>query len=827
MLRIKSVHRAALKAALVSATMLYSGGALAAVIGESLQEKLAAASATDTFEVIVTFDSDGPLTSGQVGALQNLGLKGLTLHALPMAGVVATKAQIEALNANSQVRSLWLNEQLAYDNEIETALTGVDRMRADSNLRNNLGLPYSGKGVGILINDSGVDGQHPDLAPRMAQNVAAQTNLRSLDSMLPITYTEGVPDTDIVAGGHGTHVTGITGGTGAQSGGAQEGVAPGSHVIGYGSGAALFILDTLGAFDYALVNQFRYNIRIVANSFGSTGDIGTPFNPDDPTNIATKKLTDRNIVVVISAGNSGSGEDTITGNFKKAPWIITVAAGDNSGNLAGFSSRGKRGGGGTVVVDGETFEWFDRPWITAPGVDVISTRAKGDVLSTPDPAAPFDTTFYTTFSGTSMASPHISGTVALMLEANPQLGWREVKQILKDTATNMQGRADWEVGAGYVNVHAAVAAAAGKRTDYGKTPIVNRTFVANVLESRIDGPNLSLNFNPVGPRDVRSFNVAAGLSTVVASAVVSDNTVAIVLIDPNGNRYGSAISLPLLGPKIGVTAPAVPGTWTVEIRGIGSVSGVALDPLRLTNGTALPDTIPVDIDFFRVDGFSGLNDVAGHPAQGFIERGVSERLIDSRAGGFYQPDALITRAELGDYLTQGAEVRQFRPTNGSNTFSDTIGDFQLAVAEAVTARGAAMRDGKHVQNGVVKKAGASTFNPDGSVNRAELAYTLVQSLGLQAEAEATRVNLVGQKITVAFGDQRIPLEDDASVPADLRGYVQLALDLQLMNAKFQLVQGPFDFTPTLKAFFEPAADVNRGSYAFSAVNLFDRLNQAQ
>jgi hypothetical protein len=821
-----TLRRPALKAALIAATILSPASVLAATIGGGLQSELdAGLPANATLEVIVSFDGDGPLSASELAILNNLGLKGVTMQALPMAAVVATPSQIAALDANPAVRSLWLNEQLAYDNEIETALTGVDRMRADKNLRNNLGLPYSGKGVGILINDSGVDGQHPDLAPRMAQNVLAQTNLHSLDSLLPITYVEGVPDSD-VAGGHGTHVTGITGATGAQSGGAQEGVAPGSHVIGYGSGAGLFILDTLGAFDYALVNQFRYNIRIVANSFGSTGDIGTPFNPDDPTNIATKKLTDRNIVVVISAGNSGSGEDTITGNFKKAPWIITVAAGDNSGGLADFSSRGKRGGGGTVVVDGETFTWEDKPTITAPGVDVISTRAKSDALSPPDPTDPFDTFYYTVLSGTSMASPHISGTVALMLEANPQLGWREVKEILTDTATNIPGRADWEVGAGYVNVHAAVAAAAGKRTDYGQTPIVNRTFVANVQETRIDGPNFNLNFSPVGTPDVRSFTVAPGLSTVVASATVSDNTVAIVLIDPNGNRYGSAISLPLLGPKIGVTAPAVPGTWTAQIRGIGSVSGVALDPLRVTNGTALPDTIPVDIDFFRVDGFTGLNDVAGHAAQGFIERGIAERLFDSRVGGFFQPDALLTRTELADYLTQGAEVRQFRPSSGANTYSDTNGDFQLATAEAVTARGAAMRDGRHAQAGVVKPASATTFNPYGSINRAELAYTLVQSLGLEAEAEATRVALQSQPITAAFGAQRIPLTDDGAVPAALRGYVQLALDLQLMAAKFSLVQGPFDLQPTLQASFEPAVGVTRASYAFSAVNLFDRLSQS-
>ena len=128
-----------------------------------------------------------------------------------------------------------------------------------------------------------------------------------------------MPNTDIL-GGHGTHVAGTVGGNGAMSSGLHAGVAPGADIIGYGSGAALFILDTLGGFDYALTHQFDYNIRVISNSFGNNGDVGTPFNPDDPTNIATKKLADRGVITVFSSGNSGSGECQITGNFKKAPW---------------------------------------------------------------------------------------------------------------------------------------------------------------------------------------------------------------------------------------------------------------------------------------------------------------------------------------------------------------------------------------------------------------------------------------------------------------------------------------------------------------------------
>lgn len=806
-------------AVLAAMALAIAGSAGAANIGASLQDRLESMVSGDTVEVVVSFHGDGAPTAEQLDTLENLGLSGLYLRALPIAGVVATPGQVEQLAATDSVRSLWLNEQLEYENDRSTAISGVDRLRSDANLRSDTGLPASGKGIGVLINDSGVDGNHPDLqfGSKVVQNVAAQANLNAQDSMLPITYVEDVPDTDI-AGGHGTHVAGTVGGTGAASGGQYEGVAPGADIIGYGSGAGLFILDTLGGFDYALVNQFRYNIRVVSNSFGNPSDTGSDFDPDHPTNIATKALADRNMVVVFSAGNSGSGEDTITGNFKKAPWVVTVGAGDTGGNLAGFSSRGKRDGGGTVEVDGQTMTWVDRPNVVAPGVDVVSAQAKSDPLALTEEDAD---AFYSTKSGTSMAAPHTSGVVALMLEANPSLHWSDVIRILETTATNMPGRQPFEAGPGYINAHAAVAAAAEARDDYGLTQTLGREFNAGVLESRVDGPDFELFFSPVGDKDVETFTVREGLSTVIASANVSENTVAIVITDPDGNRYGSAISLPLLGPSIAVTAPAVPGEWTITISGIGAVSGVALDPLGLTNGTAAPGTIPVDVSFMQVDGFFGLNDIAGHPAQGMIEHAVAERLVDAREGGVYEPDDQLTRGELADYLTLGDAIRQFRPTDGTDSILDAEGVTQAA-AEAVTARGAALRDLHHVQSAVVRPAGSGMFDPAGTVPRAELAYSLIQALGLEEEASE-----IDGELTVAFKDERLPLEDGDEVPDHLRGHVQLALDLQLMRARFVLEQDEFELEPTIKAYFDPDLDVTRASYAFSAVNWLDRFRQAE
>ncbi|MFC4410895.1 S8 family serine peptidase [Chungangia koreensis] len=417
-------------------------------------------------EVIVTFKTKERLNETHSSLLNHLGIKnGVLLNELPIAGVIATPDQIKRLAADDRVLSIYPNRKLQYENETATDFTHVDQVRTDSSfMKKNGGFPVDGNGIGVVVNDSGVDGLHPDLqyGSHLVQNVAAQTNLNALTTLLPITYAENVPNTD-TTGGHGTHVAGIVGATGAMSGGKYEGVAPGADLIGYGSGAGIAILDVVGGFDYALTHQAEYNIRVITNSWGDTSQAGAEFDPNDPINIATKKLYDRGIVTVFSAGNSGPDMGTISGNYKKAPWVVTVAAGDAEGNLTDFSSRGIEGKTGTVTVDGETWTWEDRPTVTAPGYKVISTRTLSPtpLLGATDDIEmiePGYLPYYTTMSGTSMAAPHVAGVIALMLDANPELTPLQVKEILQQTATPMDV-SQWEAGAGYVNAYEAVMAA--------------------------------------------------------------------------------------------------------------------------------------------------------------------------------------------------------------------------------------------------------------------------------------------------------------------------------------------------------------------------------
>jgi serine protease AprX len=793
--------------------MTSSGETTGAVIGDTLKEMLE--TTVDPVEVIITFEGDGAPSDSQVDLLRKIGItNGITFNSIPMAAVLMTKDQVQQLAKNDEVYSIYYNKQLEYENDGSTSITGVDKVRNDDSLRKqNGGFPVSGEGIGVVINDSGVDGTHADIeyGSHLIQNVDASLNLHALVDLLPITYVENVPNTDSDSG-HGTHVAGIVGGTGEKSGGKYEGVAPGADLIGYGSGAAITILDTLGGFDYALTHQQEYNIRVITNSWGTTGDSGSDFDPYDPINIATKKLYDRGIVTIFSAGNSGPGDASISGNYKKAPWVITVAAGTKQGSLAEFSSRGVNGGGGTVEVDGEVWSWEDRPTITAPGEGIISTRVIAPLssLGITDDAEniePAYLPYYTTMSGTSMAAPHVAGVVALMLEADPTLSPLEVKELLQETATNMPGYEPWEVGAGYVNAHAAVEASFnGDR--YGETLNINQTFNASVTIDEQVEP-FTIDYNPVNSSgNSQSFSLEAGMSEVVARIDatgllgLTGNPVNLVLTAPDGSQYTSGIYavFPLYTDRTVQVVNPMPGEWKVSVEGL--------------EGIALPETINGNLTYKKVSGFDGLDDIQGHPAEESIKLAVQEYLVDSFNDRRFKPDRPLKRIDLAKFLVMGAGVRQ-----DSTTFStfDDVNAEELAFAQAVTAKGAALKDTDIKFNGVMLTNSANYFSPNENVKRAELAYSLVQSLGLQDRALAANSN----SITVQYKDERIALKDSEEIPEHLRGYVQVALDLNILNAYFDLEQGSYDLEPTVTATFAPNQAVTRGDYAVAITRYYE------
>ena len=390
-------------------------------IDSALAAKLASAPPQTPLEVIIVFSD-----TSAASRVRGLATKFIQMQSLPMAGAILTAGQIKDLANWPEIYSITLNQKLKYFLHESVSYIKADRVW------NTYG--ETGSNATVAIIDSGIDATHADLqyGAKVIQNV----------KILPYELSqENVQLTD-TSSGHGTHVAGTVGGTGAISDGYYKGVAPGVKLVGLGAGEGISILTATQAYDWVLTNHAEYNIRVVSNSWGSTGG---SVNMRNPVVVATLEAYNKGILSVFAAGNDG-GYDVMN-PYSIAPWIISVAAGDKNGQLADFSSRGADG------------DYFKHPDITAPGVGIYSTRSKTIGITAldplPNPVNPLWTPFYTVMDGTSMATPHVSGAVSLLISHNPNLSPDQVMDLLTSNATPMPGYALHEAGYGYMDILAA------------------------------------------------------------------------------------------------------------------------------------------------------------------------------------------------------------------------------------------------------------------------------------------------------------------------------------------------------------------------------------
>ncbi|MFC0504914.1 S8 family peptidase [Micromonospora costi] len=305
------------------------------------------------------------------------------------------------------VRKVWLNE--------------LARISLDSSVP-QIGAPvawdrgYDGTGVTVAVLDTGIDPNHPDVAGKIVEEVDFSGN------------ANGVRD----GHGHGTHVAATILGTGAASNGLRKGVAPGAQLrVGKicNDGGSCELDAIIAGMEWAA----NSGAKVVNMSIGGGATDGT-----DPMSEALNQLSrDTGTLFVVAAGNSGPSSGTV-GAPGAADEALTVAAVDKEDQMADFSSRGPRIGDGAA-----------KPDIAAPGVDIVAARAAGTSMGTAVDE------YYTSASGTSMATPHVAGAATIIAQQHPELTGQQIKALLMGTATDL-GHDIYAQGVGRVNVATAV-----------------------------------------------------------------------------------------------------------------------------------------------------------------------------------------------------------------------------------------------------------------------------------------------------------------------------------------------------------------------------------
>lgn len=260
---------------------------------------------------------------------------------------------------------------------------------------------YTGKGVVVAVLDTGFDYDHPDLKDNIWMNPGEiPGNGIDNDGNGYIDDTQGWNFADntnnvIDLNGHGTHVAGTI--AGGNNGFGVTGIAYDAKIMPVkvlneqGSGSSNAVAEGI----YYAVNNGADVINL---------SLGNNF-PNSTLADAIEYASSRGTVVIMASGNNGYPLPGYPARYANN-WGLAVGAVDSNNRMANFSNRAGLN---------------NFPYVTAPGVSIYSSLPGNE---------------YGTYSGTSMAAPHVAGVVALMLSANPNLTHAEIRQIIMETAGN-------------------------------------------------------------------------------------------------------------------------------------------------------------------------------------------------------------------------------------------------------------------------------------------------------------------------------------------------------------------------------------------------------
>jgi len=355
----------------------------------------------ETVDVLVQLNDEEDLDNiGNKIELKQGNVKGkFKLGKVVTARVPVNK--LKDISKDNKVKSIWPNQK--YELLLHES---VPQINAPSMWAED----YTGSGMKIAILDTGIDDAHPDFQGRIVMQNDFVPSSYIIDG-----FDYGDGDDDALAQdphGHGTHCAGIAAG----GGGYYTGVAPGASIIAIN----VFGADT-SAFDSWIIEAINWVVDpdgneatddgtdIISLSLGSTGD------SDGPLNQAIRDAISSGVVVVVASGNEGYNIPHTPANTEEA---ITVGAVTKQNDWASFSS-------------GYDYGAYTKPDVAAPGVSIIAARAAGTSMGN------IVDDYYTSASGTSMATPHVAGAAALLLQSNPGLTPEQVKYIMEQTAIDL------------------------------------------------------------------------------------------------------------------------------------------------------------------------------------------------------------------------------------------------------------------------------------------------------------------------------------------------------------------------------------------------------